>query len=70
MASGKEYQKLLRQRRKLFDKDWNCLDWDALEKLDKEINAEKDRQNHNMNLFLQCVDGDNFDSARFAAGRQ
>jgi len=65
---NKYYQKLLRDRRKLFDKDWNCKDWDALEKIDEAITEEKERCRHNLDLFFHCINGDNFDEEKFLEG--
>jgi len=70
---NKYYQKLMRQRRKLFnlyisdDTPQEKKDeiWDAYEKVSKEAAVEKVRMNKAMDVFIHCIDGDNFDIERF-----
>jgi len=70
---NKYYQKLLRQRRKLFNlyisddtpEEKKDEIWNEYEKVSKEAVAEKERQDKAMNAFIHCIDGDNFDIEKF-----
>ena len=48
---SKEHKGLLRLRRKCFDKNWNCLDWDRVEEIDRLIHEEDAR----FNAFFETV---------------
>ena len=73
MEGEKYYQKLMRQRRKLFNlynqdgisESQKDEYWNAMEAVDKLISAEKARQEKVMDAFIHCVDGDNFDMEKF-----
>ena len=52
---SKEHERLLRLRRKCFDKDWNCLDWDKVDAIDRLINEEDARFEKVFQNFLDNI---------------
>jgi len=52
---SKEHERLLRIRRKCFDKNWNCLDWDRVEEIDKLIREEDERMETVFQNFLDSI---------------
>ena len=72
-SENKYYQKLMRQRRKLFNlfiqdgisESQKDEYWDAMREVDKLIDAESARMEKVMDAFIHCVDGDNFDMETF-----
>jgi hypothetical protein len=52
---SKEHERLMRLRRKCFDKDWHCLDWGKVEEIDKLIDEEDERIERVFQKFLDNI---------------
>ena len=52
---SKEHNRLLRERRKCFDKNWNCLDRDRVDEIDRLMRIEDERFNAVIQKFMDNI---------------